>query len=94
MEHPNVAKYQLNVHRKVDKFLSSLDEKRRRHVSEDISCLETFPQFRKHLDLEKMRGRQNTFRLRTDEFRILFEVNKNTQTIKIMKISRREAAYE
>lgn len=54
----------------------------------------TFPQFSKHLDIEKMQGRKNTYRLRTDDFRVMFEVNKDTQTIKVLKISRREAAYK
>jgi mRNA interferase RelE/StbE len=89
-----VPKYKINVHRKVDKFLSNLDEKRRLHVAEDILCLANFPQFGKHLDIEKMRGRKNTYRLRTDDFRILFSVDKDTQTIMVLKISRREAAYE
>jgi mRNA-degrading endonuclease RelE of RelBE toxin-antitoxin system len=94
MGHPSVAKYRLNFHRKIDKFLSELDEKRRHHLAEDIACLQTFPQFNKHLDLEKMQGRKNTYRLRTDDFRVTFEVNKDTQTIKVLKISRREAAYK
>ena len=94
MEHKRVAKYNLNVHREIDKFLAQLEEKRRRHIAEDIACLQTFPQFSKHLDIEKMRGRKNTYRLRSDDFRIIFEVNKNTKTLKVLKISRREAAYE
>ncbi len=89
-----MAKYNLNVHRKIDKFLAQIEEKRRRHLTEDIACLQTFPEFGKHLDIEKMQGRKNTYRLRSDDFRIIFEVNKNTKTINVLKISRREAAYE
>ncbi len=94
MGFPSVAKFQLNVHRKIDKFLSQLDEKRRRHLIEDIACLQNFPQFSKRIDLEKMQGCKNTYRLRIDNFRIIFEVNKNTQTIKVLKISQRENAYK
>lgn len=89
-----MAKYHLSVHRKIDKFLAKLEEKRRHHLAEDIAYLQTFPQFSKHLDIEKMQGRKDTYRLRTDDFRIIFEVNKNTQTINVLKISRRESAYE
>ncbi|MCW3998782.1 MAG: type II toxin-antitoxin system RelE/ParE family toxin [Candidatus Bathyarchaeota archaeon] len=89
-----MAKYTLRFHRKIDKFLSELDSKRRRQLAEDIMCLQTFPQFSKHLDIEKMRGRKNTYRLRTDDFRVLFEVNKTAQTINVLKIDRREQAYK
>ncbi|MCL4429822.1 MAG: type II toxin-antitoxin system RelE/ParE family toxin [Chloroflexi bacterium] len=74
-----MPKYQISVHRKIDKFLSQLDEKRRRHLAEDIQCLQTFPQFGKNLDIEKMQGRKNTYRLRTDDFRIMFSVELSTK---------------
>jgi mRNA interferase RelE/StbE len=89
-----VAKYKVNVHRKIDKFLSELDDKRRRNLAEDIACLQSFPQFSKHLDIEKIQGRKNTYRLRVDDFRVVFEVKKNTQVINVLKISRRETAYK
>ncbi|HMK95470.1 MAG TPA: hypothetical protein VK536_08755 [Candidatus Limnocylindrales bacterium] len=88
------GKVQPNVHREIDKFHAQLDEKIRSHIAEDMACLQTFPQFSKHLDVAKLQGRKNTYRLRSDDFRIIFEVNKNAKMINVLKISRTEAAYK
>lgn len=89
-----MPKYRIIVHRKVDKFLERLDEKNRHRVLEDILCLENFPEFNKHLDIVKMQGYKNLYRLRTDQLRTMFTVDKTSRTIMILKISQREAAYE
>lgn len=89
-----MPRYRVVVHRKADKFLDYLDEKKRRHLLEDILCLESFPEFEKHLDIVKMQGFKNLFRLRTDDLRTIFTVNKDKRVIVILKISQREAAYE
>jgi Cytotoxic translational repressor of toxin-antitoxin stability system len=89
-----MPRYRVSVHRKADKFLDCLDEKKRRHVLEDILCLETFPEFEKHVDIVKMQGFKNLYRLRTDDLRTIFSVNKERRIIVILKISEREAAYE
>ena len=89
-----MPRYRIVVHRKADKFLDGLDEKKRRHVLEDILCLETFPEFEKRLDIVKMQGFKNLFRLRTDDLRTIFTVDKEKRVIVILKISEREAAYE
>ncbi len=89
-----MPKYRITVHRKADKFLDRLEERKRRHLLEDIVCLANFPQFGKRLDIEKMQGFKNLYRLRTDDLRTLFTVNKVEGTIIILKIAQREAAYE
>ncbi len=89
-----MPRYRISVHRKVDKFIERLDEKRRRKVLEDFLCLENFPQFERRLDILKMRGHKNLFRLRSDDFRTEFSVDKAAGIIYVLKISRRESAYE
>jgi mRNA-degrading endonuclease RelE of RelBE toxin-antitoxin system len=89
-----VPKYKISVHRKADKFLDGLRQKQRHHILEDICFLQDFPQFKKPLDIKKMQGLKDTYRLRTDDFRTTFTVDKNSQTIFILKIIRREAAYK
>ncbi len=86
--------YHILLHRKVDKFLDCLDEKTRLRELEAILRLENFPNFIEHLDIVKMEGQKDFYRLRTGRFRIMFSVNKSTLTIIILKISQREAAYE
>lgn len=80
-----MARYRISVHRKADKFLDHLDEKKRRHVLEDILCLETLPEFEKHLDIVKMQGFKNLYRLRTDDLRTMFSVDKATGTIDLRR---------
>jgi mRNA-degrading endonuclease RelE of RelBE toxin-antitoxin system len=82
------------VHRKADKFLDHVDEKKRRHLLEDFLFLESFPEFEKHLDVVRMQGFKNLYRLRTGDLRTLFSVNKESRVIVILKVSEREAAYE
>ena len=86
--------YRIVVHRKVDKFLDHMDEKAKKGVLQKILCLETFPNPNEHLDIMKMEGQKDFYRLRTGKFRVMFSVDKTTQTIIILKISEREAAYE
>jgi mRNA-degrading endonuclease RelE of RelBE toxin-antitoxin system len=89
-----MPRYRVVVHRKADKFLDELDEKKRRHILEDILCLETFPDFENRLDVVKMQGFKNLFRLRTDDLRTIFTVDEENRIIVILKISERESAYK
>ena len=86
--------YLIVVHRKADKFLDRMDEKTKKGVLQKILCLETFPNPNEHLDIMKIEGQKDFYRLRTGKFRVMFSVDKTTQTIIILKISQREAAYE
>ena len=86
--------YRIVVHRNVDKFLDRMDEKAKKGVLQKILYLETFPNPNEHLDIMKMEGQKDFYRLRTGKFRVMFSVDKTTQTIIILKISEREAAYE
>jgi mRNA-degrading endonuclease RelE of RelBE toxin-antitoxin system len=89
-----VPKYRIVVHRKADKFLDGLDEKTRRRVLEGILCLENFPEFNESLDIVKMEGQKDFYRLRKGKLRTMFTVDKITRTIIILKIAYREDAYE
>jgi mRNA-degrading endonuclease RelE of RelBE toxin-antitoxin system len=89
-----VPKYRIIFHRKADKALDKLDKKTRQRLLEKILFLETFPEFNEHLDIVKMAGQKDFYRLRTRNLRAMFTVDKTTRTIIILKIAQREAAYE
>lgn len=86
--------YRILFHRKAEKFLDNLDEKTKRRLLENILYLENFPEFDTNLDIVKMEGPKDFYRLRTGRVRTMFAVNKTTKTIIVLKIAQREAAYE
>jgi len=89
-----VPKYRLVFHRKAEKALDALDEKTKRMVLEDILCLADFTGLRSHLDIVKMEGQKDFYRLRTGKRRIMFALDKKSETIIILKIEHRERVYE
>ena len=89
-----MPKYRLVLHRKAEKFLDDLDEKTKQRVLEGILCLADFSGRKRHLDIVKMEGQKDFYRLRTGKVRVMFSVEKKSGTIIILKIARREAAYE
>jgi mRNA-degrading endonuclease RelE of RelBE toxin-antitoxin system len=86
--------YRIFFHRKADKFLDNLDEKTKCRLLESILYLENFPEFDSNLDIVKMEGQKDFYRLRTGRIRTMFSVDKTTKTIIVLKIAQREAAYE
>ncbi len=93
-EQKAVPRYRLIFHRKAEKALDSLDERIKRRLLEDIACLENFTGFSSNLDIVKMQGQKNFYRLRTEYLRTLFFVEQKTKTIIILKIEKRENVYE
>ena len=89
-----MPKYRLVFHRKAVKSLDALDEKTKHRVLEDILCLADFTGLRSHLDIVKMEGQKDFYRLRTGKRRIMFAVDKKSETIIILKIEHRERVYE
>jgi mRNA-degrading endonuclease RelE of RelBE toxin-antitoxin system len=59
---------------------------------ESILYLENFPEFDTNLDIVKMEGQKDFYRLRTGRVRTMFAVDKTTKTIIVLKIAQREAA--
>lgn len=60
---------------KAFKFLRGLEKKRRKQISQifaDILNLDL-----DHLDVKKLQGRDNQFRVRVGKFRIIFKKQKN-----------------
>ncbi len=88
------GEYEVLVHRKVDKFLSNIDEKNRARVLELLSDLRTYPQVLRHYDAAKLKGVEYAFRIRVGAFRIIFQVDKHKRRIIVTRIDFRERVYE
>jgi mRNA-degrading endonuclease RelE of RelBE toxin-antitoxin system len=82
------------VSKRAYKFLDKLNGKLRQKILGDISSLENFPFFVKPLDIAKLKGRKGYYRLRTGKIRAIFKIDREAETIYILKIAYREKVYE
>jgi mRNA interferase RelE/StbE len=89
-----VPKYRVTLSKRAFKFLDGLDGKTRQRVISDLDALANQGFYEKSLDLCKLKGQKNYYRLRTGKIRIIFMLDNNAQTILVRKIAYREAAYE
>lgn len=89
-----VARFRLVFHRRAEKSLDGLDERMKQTLLEDIGCLADFTGFKSHLDIVKMQGRKDFYRLRTGRLRAVFFVDQKSKTIFVLKIEKRENVYE
>jgi mRNA-degrading endonuclease RelE of RelBE toxin-antitoxin system len=71
-----------------------MDIKMKQHLLEDIGGLENFTGLKTDLDIAKMKGQKNFYRLRTQRFRTIFCVEPASKIILILKIEKRENVYE
>jgi mRNA interferase RelE/StbE len=79
-----VPKYKVNVHRDVNDFTSRIQEPKRKKLAQEfLNDLENYPETLDHWDIEKIKGRENTYRVRIGRYRIAFVVNKNTRQIDV-----------
>jgi len=83
---------QLLISKKAFKELKSLPENDRKLIKDRISKLSFFPLIR--LDVKKLKGYQNVYRLRVGGYRVIFEYLKDQRIIRILKIGRRRSIYE
>ena len=60
-------KFRVLVHKRADKFLRELKSEERKRIVDKLKQLEDFPAAR--LDIVKIAGEENTFRLRIGNYR-------------------------
>jgi mRNA interferase RelE/StbE len=74
----------------VDRFLSKLDPPIAKRIVAEIGRLQEgpFPH-----GYKKLKGGSNAYRLRAGDFRILYEADPKTKTIKVYNVNRRDQAY-
>jgi mRNA-degrading endonuclease RelE of RelBE toxin-antitoxin system len=79
-----VPKYRVRVHPKVDNFISSISELKRRNLARDLlDDLPNYPDVLDRWDIEKVKGRDNTYRARIGRYRIAFIVDKKSRQIDV-----------
>ncbi len=77
--------------KKAFKELKTVPSKDRKAIKDKISKLAFFPLV--HLDVRKLKGFENTYRLRVGNYRIIFEYYKDEKLIKVLKIGARGDVY-
>jgi len=83
-------RYEVYLTRKAKKDLDELDPKIRRRVLEALTMLRDYG-FTPRLDIKKLRGYRNHYRLRIGEYRILFELEKPRKVIVYAILPRKQA---
>ena len=71
------------------KFLNKIDRKSGENLTSALSFLKTNPVPIKDLDVKKLAGELDSYRIRIGKFRILYKVFWNEKKIRIAKIERR-----
>ena len=80
------------ISKKAVKELKNIPKNDRELIKDRISKLTFFPIIR--LDVKKLKGYQNVYRLRVGDYRIIFEYPKDQRTIRILKVGKRENIYD
>jgi len=83
--------FKIFLHKNADKFLKKLDEKTKKHLIELLRKLKDYPNI--ELDVVKIAGEKDTFRLRFGKFRALFKVYESEKIIVVIKIDLRRRVY-
>jgi len=84
-------KFKVLLHKKADKFLRELKPKEKKRIIDKLRQLEDFPVTR--LEIVKIAGEENTFRLRVGNYRALFKVYEQEKIIVIIKLDIRKRIY-
>ena len=85
-------RYKIYLTGKARKKLDSLNQKSRRMILDTLSFLRDYG-FSRRLDIKKLKGFKNHYRLRVGKYRILFELEKPDKII-IYAILPRKKAYK
>jgi len=83
--------YKILLHKDAAKFMKQLVGQSQATFLERLKQLENFPQTR--LDIIKISGEKDTFRLRIGKYRALFKVYYQEKTIVVVKIDLRRRIY-
>jgi len=84
--------YRILIHKSAVSFLRQLDSRLRENIVEHLKQLADFPRVR--LDVVKIAGEENTFRLRVGKYRVLFRIYEEEKVIVIVKVDLRRRIYK
>ncbi len=86
--------FEINIKDKSFKFISSLQIKDRERLKEAMLVLKEDPVPIKSLDITKLKGEKNKYRIRKGEFRIVYEVIWEQKLILIHRVDYRGNVYK
>lgn len=86
--------FNIKIKRKALRTLAKLDEKRKRKIKTVVLILKNDPIPFRRVDICKLKGYENTYRIRVGNLRIVYEVSWVERTIVIHYIGSREKAYK
>ncbi|MCW4049308.1 MAG: type II toxin-antitoxin system RelE/ParE family toxin [Candidatus Bathyarchaeota archaeon] len=89
-----MTSYEVKIHRRVLKFLDTLNETQRNSVVEVIEALERYPVSLREMDVVTLRGLDNAYRVRLGRFRLLFYVEKDERVIYVTHLDSRKRVYK
>ncbi|MEM4480589.1 MAG: type II toxin-antitoxin system RelE/ParE family toxin [Candidatus Bathyarchaeia archaeon] len=85
-------KFKVLLHKKADEFLKRISLEDKQRIVDKLRQLEDFPAIK--LNVVKIAGEANTFRLRVGKYRALFKVYEQEKIIVIAKIDTRKRIYQ
>lgn len=78
-----MPRYRVIIHRKASKLLAGLkEEKLKNRIIAAIEKLVDYPLALRELDVEKLEGIERTYRIRIDDYRVIFHVDKKEKTLR------------
>ena len=80
--------YEVFMEKKATKDMKNIPEKERDRVKRDIRALRDFPD---HLDIRKLSGFHNKYRIRSGKWRIIMEIG--NKRIVVINVLSRKTAY-
>ncbi len=86
--------FEINIKEKSLKFISSLQKHDRERLKKAIFILKTDPIPVRYLDIAKLKGEKNKYRIRKGKFRIVYEVVWEQKLILIHRIDFRGDVYK
>jgi mRNA interferase RelE/StbE len=85
-------RFRVLIHKRAYDFLKSLEIEDRQRIIDKVKQLEDFPAVR--LDIVKIAGEADTFRLRVGNYRALFKVYEQEKIVVVVKIDIRKRIYQ
>ena len=85
--------YTLIIEKAALKALKKLPTNLKQRIVYKLSALAANP-FAEHLDIKALTGRENQYRLRVGEWRVIYELQHNRLVILVLTIAPRGGAYE
>lgn len=86
--------FEINIKAKSLKFISDLQKNDKKHLKEAMLVLKEDPVPIKSLDITKLKGEKNKYRIRKGKFRIVYEVIWEQKVILIHRVDFRGDVYK